>query len=144
MAHSLEVRVPFLDHHLVEHCATIPSSLKVRRGQQKYLLRRLARGIVPDEVLARRKVGFFSSAVDGWVEANLRRHFADYLLDPAARYAEFLDREVVKSLLSDSLDGRSSALDRRLLLAVLVLEVWLSEFLARALPHEPSYAVIGS
>ena len=66
MAHSLEVRVPFLDHHLVEHCATIPDELKVRGLTRKHLLRSVAKGIVPDHVLEKKKVGFFIGA-DGHV-----------------------------------------------------------------------------
>ena len=57
MAHSLEVRVPFLDHHLVEYCATIPHDLKVRRADRKYLLKRVARGILPDSVNRQAKAG---------------------------------------------------------------------------------------
>src|SRR5207253_7693861 len=51
MAHSLEVRVPFLDHELVELAARIPPSLKVRRGTTKALLRHAARGLVPDRII---------------------------------------------------------------------------------------------
>jgi len=49
MAHSLEVRVPFLDHEVVEFCATIPTRLKVRRLNTKHILKESARGIVPDQ-----------------------------------------------------------------------------------------------
>ena len=66
MAHSLEVRVPFLDHELVEYCATIPSDLKVRRLQTKQILKDVARGVVPDRIIDKPKIGFFSGAVDGW------------------------------------------------------------------------------
>ena len=58
MAHSLEVRVPFLDHQLVEFCATIPADLKVRRLTTKYLLREAARGLVPERVLDEEKDRF--------------------------------------------------------------------------------------
>ena len=51
MAHSLEVRVPFLDHELVELCARIPASLKVRGKATKIVLRSAARGLVPDEII---------------------------------------------------------------------------------------------
>ena len=51
MAHSLEVRVPFLDHHVVEYCARIPAGLKVRGLTSKYLLKRAARDLLPDTVI---------------------------------------------------------------------------------------------
>jgi asparagine synthase (glutamine-hydrolysing) len=58
MAHSLEMRVPLIDHELVEAAARIPSSLKLRRGQEKYILRKALEGILPGDILERRKKGF--------------------------------------------------------------------------------------
>ena len=73
MAHSLEVRVPFLDHHVVELCATIPARLKVRRLDTKHVLKHAARGLVPDRIIDKPKVGFFNAAVDGWFRAQTQR-----------------------------------------------------------------------
>ena len=70
MAHSLEVRVPFLDHHVVEYCATIPSRHKVRRLDTKHVLKHGARGLIPDRIIDKPKVGFFNAAVDGWFRAQ--------------------------------------------------------------------------
>ena len=97
MAHSLEVRVPFLDHHLVEFCATIPADLKVRRLTTKYLLREVARGLVPERVLEKKKIGFFSHVLEGWFTAQTQGLVGDYLLDAAPRYAEFLDRGLCRA-----------------------------------------------
>ena len=58
MAHSIEAREPLLDHKLVEFSATIPSELKLRNGRTKDILKRAMHGILPDEVLNRRKQGF--------------------------------------------------------------------------------------
>ena len=63
MWHSLELRVPFIDHTLLEFCARLPSALKLRRGQKKYLLRRAARQHVPESVLNHRKQGDRKSVV---------------------------------------------------------------------------------
>jgi asparagine synthase (glutamine-hydrolysing) len=131
MSHSLEVRVPFLDHHFVEYCATIPPELKVRRFKTKYVLKRAARGLIPDEVIDKRKIGFFAASVDRWFTAQTDGVISDYLLAPAPRYAEFLDRGTVSNLVS----GHAAGTDRksgRLLLALLMLEVWLAEYLPRA------------
>jgi asparagine synthase (glutamine-hydrolysing) len=74
MAHSLEVRVPFLDHQPVELCATIPSSLKLRHfGRTKHVLKVAAKGLVPDRIIDKPKVGFFNRSVEGW----LRRRRTD-------------------------------------------------------------------
>ena len=135
MAHSLEVRVPFLDHHVVEYCATIPAELKVGRSLHrlttKQVLRDASRGLVPDRIIDKPKIGFFNSAVDRWFAAQTRGAVSDYLLGPAPRYAELLDRQGVEALVARQLQ----APDRRtghLLLSVLMLEVWLQTYLPRA------------
>jgi asparagine synthase (glutamine-hydrolysing) len=131
MAHSLEVRVPFLDHEVVEYCMGLPNELKVRGTTTKYLLRRAARGIVPDQIIDRRKVGFFSPAVSSWFAAQAERATATYLLDPAARLRELLDPAEVALLASSPTNGDGGRRSH-LLLSVLMLEVWLSTFLPRA------------
>jgi asparagine synthase (glutamine-hydrolysing) len=129
MARSLEVRVPFLDHRVVEHCARIPSRLKVRNLTTKYLLKEAARGLLPDEIIDRKKVGFFNSAVDAWFAGQVHGLTSDYLLSPAPAYAEFVERDHVARLVAAG-GGRA-------LLPVLMLEVWLREFLPRAM-HPPA------
>jgi asparagine synthase (glutamine-hydrolysing) len=130
MAHSLEVRVPFLDHELVEYCARIPVGLKVRRQTTKYVLKRAARRLLPDEIVDKRKLGFFRPAFGGWLRAQLQAGVGDYLLGPAPRYAEFLDRDAVERLARSQLRGERA--DTYLLLAILMLEVWLATYLPRA------------
>jgi asparagine synthase (glutamine-hydrolysing) len=132
MAHSLEVRVPFLDHELVEFCATIPPALKVRRLQTKSILKDAARGVVPDRIIDKGKVGFFSGAVDGWFKSQAERAVADFLLQPAPRYADFLDRAEVRRLIEQH-SAAPADKDVQLLLSILMLEVWLSSFVPRAL-----------
>lgn len=131
MAHSLEVRVPFLDHHVVELCARLPAGLKVRRLTRKYVLKQAARGLVPDEVIERPKVGFFNSVADEWFRAQLRTSVPEVLLGAAPRYGEFLDRSEVARLLQANAAGDTSS--SYLLLSVLLLEIWLSSYLPRAL-----------
>jgi asparagine synthase (glutamine-hydrolysing) len=121
MAHSLEVRVPFLDHELVEACATIPPELKVRRLETKHVLKLAARGLVPDRIIDKPKVGFFNAAVDAWFRAQLSRASSDYLLGTS----DLLEPSAVQELLAGDGNGH-------LLLRVLMLEVWLQTFLPRA------------
>jgi len=132
MAHSLEVRVPFLDHELVELCAAMPASLKVRRLETKHVLRHAARGLVPDRIIDKPKIGFFNSAVDDWFRAQTRGAISDYLLGPNPRYAEMIDRGAVERLVKSHAD-RSEAGNGYALLSVLMLEVWLAEYLPRSL-----------
>jgi len=130
MAHSLEVRVPFLDHPLVEFCATIPTGLKVRRLTTKHLLKEAARGIVPDRIIDKQKRGFFRGAVGAWFRAQAGRAIDDYLLAPAPHYAAFLDRGEVAEMIARHRETGDADLGY-LLLALLMLEVWLATYLPR-------------
>lgn len=125
MYHSLEVRVPFLDHHVVEYCARIPPELKVRRLKTKRVLRHAARGLVPDRVIEKKKLGLFRPAVEQWLGAQTAGPIRDYLFAPDARYAEFLDRDRVAAVVRDGSEPH-------LVLAILMLEVWLATYLPRA------------
>lgn len=132
MAHSLEVRVPYLDHRLVEFCSRLPTTLKLSKGSTKRILRSIARGVVPDFVIDRPKVGFFSGAVEHWFQRQVGGSVGEVLLDPAARYTEFVDRTEIERLIGATGSYRKT----KLLLAVLMLELWLSTYLPRAMrPH---------
>jgi asparagine synthase (glutamine-hydrolysing) len=136
MARSLEVRVPFLDHKVVEYCARVPADLKIRRLRTKHLLKEAARGLVPDQIIDKRKIGFFRGATRSWMAAQMDGAIEDYLLAPAPRYAEVLDPAAVRRLV----EGHASGRDRshvQLLLAVLMLEVWLTSCLPRAAATAP-------
>lgn len=138
MAHSLEVRVPFLDHHVVELCAAMPANLKVHRLETKHVLRHAARGLVPDRIIDKPKIGFFNAAVDDWFRAQTRGAISDYLLGPSPHYAEMLDRTEVERLVRGHADGSGG--NAYVLLSVLMLEVWLSEYLPRAQAGSPASA----
>jgi asparagine synthase (glutamine-hydrolysing) len=132
MAHSLEVRVPFLDHELVELCATFPTRAKVDwRLTGKAVLRRAARGLVPDRVIEKPKVGFFNQAVSSWFRAQADAVVSDRLLRGDAATADLLDRQAVEQLVHAFRTDPARA-PVGLLLAVLMLEIWLSDTLPRA------------
>jgi asparagine synthase (glutamine-hydrolysing) len=132
MAHSLEVRVPFLDHHVVELCAAIPSNLKVRGRTTKYLLKQAARGVVPDRVIDKRKIGFFNPAVESWFTAQAEKSIAEYLLAENPRVGEFVNQVEMRRVIADHLNGRDTRHGDGLL-TLLMLEVWLSTYLPRAM-----------
>jgi asparagine synthase (glutamine-hydrolysing) len=128
MAHSLEVRVPYLDHRLVEFCSRMPTKLKVSHGSTKRILRSVARGLVPDLVIDRPKVGFFSGAVEYWFQRQVGGAIGEVLLDPGAGYTQFVERAEVERLIR----GGGSYRRSKLLLSVLMLELWLSTYLRNA------------
>jgi asparagine synthase (glutamine-hydrolysing) len=133
MARSLEVRVPFLDHHVVEYCARIPANLKVRGLTTKHVLKHAARGLIPDGIIDKRKVGFFAESIGGWFSAQASGAIADHLLGPSPRYAEFLDPAEVQRLVRAHVTGEDTS-NANLLLAILMLEIWLESYLPRAVP----------
>jgi asparagine synthase (glutamine-hydrolysing) len=137
MACSLEVRVPFLDHELVEMCARVPHQLKVRRLTGKHVLRMAARDLVPGFVLTKRKRGFFNDAVGPWLADGSGAKVDRFLLSPDPAYAQILDRSVVHRAVRDWRNG--DARQSSLLLSLMMLELWLSEYLPRA--FRPSRAV---
>jgi asparagine synthase (glutamine-hydrolysing) len=133
MAHSLEVRVPFIDHELVALCARIPPELKVHRGTTKAVLRRVARGVVPDRIIDKPKVGFFVNASDAWLRSQLQGDLGERFEGHELRCDEFLDREAVTMLLRSFRDGGAAAPRPRAVLSILMLESWLDSYVPRAL-----------
>ncbi len=131
MACSLEVRVPFLDHEFVELCATIPTSHKVHRLQGKHVLREAARGLVPDFVLAKKKKGFFNEKVGSYIGAAGGALVDRVLLGPDPAYAQVIDQAAVRRAVTEYRAGNIA--NEKLLLALVMLELWLSEYLPRAM-----------
>ena len=70
------------------------------------MLKHAARGLVPDRIIDKPKIGFFNAAVDGWFRAQTRGAISDYLLGPNPRYAEMLDRGEVERLVRATRTGR--------------------------------------
>jgi asparagine synthase (glutamine-hydrolysing) len=104
MCHSLEVRVPLLDHKLVEFVATIPAPYKLRGWRKKRVLIEALRGIVPQAILRRRKQGF-SVPLDHWLRGPLREQTRTYLGESALRGVGFFDARAVTELLSEHEQG---------------------------------------
>jgi asparagine synthase (glutamine-hydrolysing) len=130
MAYSLEVRVPFLDHRVVETCARMPDRMKVRGRDTKHVLRRVARGLVPDFVLDKPKQGFFRDAAGPWLAADDAAVLRRVLLAPDARYGEVVSRAAVETTVADFRAGQT---DRaQFLLGMVMLESWLSSYLPKA------------
>ena len=128
MAHSLEVRSPFLDHHVVEFAATLPVSLKLRRRAPKYLLRRIMQRRLPGAILARRKMGF-GVPIDHWLRGELRELAQDLLLDKTATDRGYFEPATVRRYLDEHARGRAQHHTR--IWGLLVLELWHRTFVDR-------------
>lgn len=130
-AASLEVRPALLDHRLVELALRLPSSVKVRSGSTRWVLREAARPLLPDEVIDPRPVR--RGRAPGWLDAGLRDTLHDRLTGPGTWVAQTLDQAMVRDLLARAGGGE---VDARLW-TLLGLEVWHACFLGEppALPR---------
>ena len=105
MASSIEARVPFLDHHLVEFSMHVPTPMKLAEGRTKYLLKRAMAGILPDEIIHRPKQGF-GAPVSEWFRGDLYLPAVAGVLDSRLREEGFFDYEHVRGLFQAHRDGR--------------------------------------
>jgi asparagine synthase (glutamine-hydrolysing) len=121
MAHGLEARSPFMDHKLAEFAARLPSNLKVRGRNLRYIQRKLAARYLPPEILSRSKQGF-SSALPYILKAEYRDMYSRYLEDSELVRAGVLAREPIRRLLQEHLSGRVDHGNRLWLL--INSEVW--------------------
>jgi asparagine synthase (glutamine-hydrolysing) len=126
MAHGLEVRVPLLDHRVVELAASLPSRYKVSSGQGKLVFKRALKGLVPREILTRRKAGF-TPPMDRWFRGNLAPLVEQRLFAPDAFVPEIFDRRALRALWEGHLGGTRNAASQ--LWAALMLESWARRFL---------------
>jgi asparagine synthase (glutamine-hydrolysing) len=123
MAHALEVRAPLLDHVLVEWMAGLPGRLKLNFMRGKRLLRTIARGRIPKEILTRKKKGF-SMPVDQWFRGELRPMARDLLLGADARTRDYVETACVRQFLDEQDRGAHHG---EKLWNLVVLELWLRE-----------------
>jgi asparagine synthase (glutamine-hydrolysing) len=106
MAHSLEARVPFLDHEIVEFASRVPFHLKLHISQPKYILSRAMRNLLPQQVCKERKSPW-QVPLAGWFKTELRDYITSSLLDSYA-IARFFNRDKVKALIDDHLQGKQN------------------------------------
>ena len=125
MANSIELRVPFLDHRLVEYAATLPERYKINGSDTKFILKKSLEGQLPANIIRRRKMGFPTP-----LETMLRRELFDYahdtLVSEQAMSRGYFDRGAVRKLLLDHRSG--AAKNHREIWQLLVLEEWHRRF----------------
>jgi asparagine synthase (glutamine-hydrolysing) len=126
MAHGLEARPPLLDHEVLELAARIPSDLKVRNHQTKWIFKQAFRGSLPDRVIRRPKQGF-EIPTHSWLRDPLREVFEDTVLSSRARIAGLVDQAVARDIFRSFLDRRSRSAN--VLWGLLVLAHWAERYL---------------
>ena len=125
MAHSLEVRVPFLDHRIVEFAHALPSSMKIRNGIQKWILRKYLEPRVPAEILNRRKQGF-GVPLCSWFRGEHKGFAADRLISGESRLHDLFESKALQSLFDNHQKGQRDFSDR--IWTLICLEEWLRAF----------------
>ncbi len=129
MAHSVEVRPPFLDHRIVEFAAKLPASLKIRGAEQKFVLKELMKEKLPPAILQRKKIGFDIPAHE-WLRGPLRSLLVDALHDGAAEYGDLFRTDVLDTYLRLHLERRANLGYH--LWGLLILFLWMKKWRIQA------------
>jgi asparagine synthase (glutamine-hydrolysing) len=122
MAHGLEVRPPLLDNEMIDWAFSLPSSLKLRRGATKYLLRRAARGHLPERIVRRAKKGF-GIPLGAWLRGPMRDRLTRALEPSALWDTGLLDRSTFQRWAAMHRERRGD--HSKALWALIVLDAWV-------------------
>jgi asparagine synthase (glutamine-hydrolysing) len=106
MSVSLEGREPFLDHHVIEWAAQLPSDFKYRNGQKKYILKQIVHRHLPKELMERPKMGF-GIPIEGWLQNELEPLVQEYLDESQLSAHGLFRKEAVQKLLHEFYNGRT-------------------------------------
>jgi len=138
MAHSLELRVPYVDKEIVEYVERLPASLKVRNGSRKWLHRQVCRNYLPELVLKRPKRGFAVNVVDDWFRGAIDSKMTETLRDTDSRIYQYIRPTAVRELFEQHASGRND--NHKILFSLVVFEEWLR---AHEAPLEVSSSIAG-
>jgi asparagine synthase (glutamine-hydrolysing) len=140
MAHSIEVRPPFLDHRIVEFAASLPAHFKIRGSRQKVILKDLMKGKLPPSILRRKKIGFDIPAHQ-WLRGPLRELMRDTLTAGASEHAEVFRLAAIEACMRRHLERRANLGYH--LWGLMILFLWMKRWQiqttpAAALNHQPA------
>jgi asparagine synthase (glutamine-hydrolysing) len=133
MASSVELRVPLLDHRVLEFAAAVPPEMKLKGLRTKHILKQALSDRVPTEILNRRKTGF-PVPYRKWLGCELKGFVQDVLNDPRARSRGYFDDGAVEALLKRSQSGADLSAE---IFSLVTLELWHREFIDGDLRPSP-------
>jgi asparagine synthase (glutamine-hydrolysing) len=134
MAHSLEARVPFLDHELVEFCSRIPAGLKMKYLREKHILREAMSSVLPAELTRRKKLGL-RAPIGQWLRGQLPEFAADMLSEADLRRKGYFQPSRVLGVLERHRAGERNYADQ--LMTVLAIQLWDELFIRRGAERAP-------
>jgi asparagine synthase (glutamine-hydrolysing) len=134
MAHSIETRVPLLDHKVVEFAATIPQDMRLKNGITKYIFKQAMRGILPDAIIDRPKRGF-AIPLGSWFRGKLGSFVSDLLLSPRSLQRGIFNQQYIRKLIGMQNRGRDLDLQ---LWTLISFEMWCREFLDKKAMRLPA------
>lgn len=148
MANSIELRVPLLDHKILEFAASLPQNFKVRGLKTKYIAKKTLAGRVPREILNRKKAGF-PVPYERWLRQDLKDWVHSLLLDPKTTARGYFQKSAVQRMLSDDMNAGGFSKE---IFDLIVLELWHREFLEKRKsvcrpqpsPEPPCYSATGT
>jgi asparagine synthase (glutamine-hydrolysing) len=127
MAASLEWKIPFLDQYLLRFALSVPSSLKIKRGVSKYILKQALRTFLPDSLIAKRQ-GQYDLPVDDWFRKELAGNVKELLLDGYAARNGLFDSSALHALLDIHTSGEVDA--GHILWPLFTFELWLKRYIS--------------
>ena len=126
MASSIESRVPFLDHTLVEFAMTVPDRLKIRGNVQKHIFKEAVSDLLPASIVHRKKMGF-PTPLRQWLRDRRAFPLLEALLEPAGLLASCCDLSAIRNLIGDHVAGSHDYTDR--IWSLLNLQIWGDTFI---------------
>jgi asparagine synthase (glutamine-hydrolysing) len=126
MANSIELRVPFLDHKMVEFAAAIPSRYKLKRWNEKYILKQAVAGIVPQAIINRPKRGF-PVPISTWFANELNQKAKEVLLEEKTQQRGYFNRQSLEAMLDKQSKGKEDWSAQ--IFSLLTLELWNRKFI---------------
>lgn len=105
MSNSLEARVPFLDHHLVEFSSQIPMEMKTKGGEAKYILKKAVEGIIPNNIIYRKKMGF-GAPMSQWLKGSFGQEVKSSMMSSNLLKRGYFNNRYIERLFDDHMSGR--------------------------------------
>ncbi|MGE0636800.1 MAG: asparagine synthase (glutamine-hydrolyzing) [Bacteroidia bacterium] len=126
MASSLEVRVPYLDHNLVEYAVNVPIEYKIRKGEQKYLMKKALEKYLPNDLIYRKKWGF-PAPIGSWLQSELSFMIDKYLSKEELAKHSLFNQDFMKNIISKFRNGETFHYKR--IWALIVFQMWFNRYI---------------